>query len=53
MPPRAQPSVQPAPPEQDLEPEILAIIQALARANARRDYAAAQRAAGLAETQAP
>lgn len=53
MPPRAQGHVQPAPPAEDLEPEILAIIQALARANARRDYAAAQRAAGLPESQAP
>lgn len=42
MAPRAQGNVHPAPPDQDLEPEVLAIIQALARANARRDYAAAR-----------
>lgn len=46
------PARQPAPPGPDdgLEPEILAIIQALARANARRDYASAQRAAGRPES---
>ncbi|WP_161495029.1 hypothetical protein [Caulobacter sp. BP25] len=49
---RARGYDRPTAPGEELEPEILAIIQALARANARRDYAAAQRAAGRTESKA-
>ena len=45
-PPATLPPAQPAP----LDPGVLAIIEALARAQARKDYAAAQRRHGSEPT---
>jgi len=52
MSPRAVSQATDAAADEPLEPELLRLIQALARAHAREDYAAAQAAAAAARAEA-